>query len=306
MLVPAICPNCGGKLEVDDQKEAAVCECCGTPFITEKAINNYITQNNTYIHNTTIVNKDSADTLLQKGITQIEIGQYEDAIESFTAMSKDYPENWKSWFGLSLAMFNNMPIDGFHINERIYKILPDNVLEAIDEAVAPAEIENVERLEKKICNIQNDLEVLNEEKNTIEKSLEELKTNSSELFRNIFGWGGFGVVIGALSFFLGVFFLNTYSTMFGLFIMGGALYILYYFALVKTSSARSERSELEEEIEELEKEHRQLVKKIGSKKSKQNDYRTEQEELNQVLNDKLEAGGFETVADYYMEILKEY
>lgn len=40
-LVPAKCTNCGGALDVDPNQEAAVCKYCGTPFIVEKAINNY-------------------------------------------------------------------------------------------------------------------------------------------------------------------------------------------------------------------------------------------------------------------------
>lgn len=40
-LVPAICSQCGATLEVDPGQEAAVCRFCNTPFIVEKAINNY-------------------------------------------------------------------------------------------------------------------------------------------------------------------------------------------------------------------------------------------------------------------------
>lgn len=50
-MVPAKCTQCGGNIEVDDTHEAGICEFCGTPFITEKAINNY---NNTSINNVNI------------------------------------------------------------------------------------------------------------------------------------------------------------------------------------------------------------------------------------------------------------
>ncbi|MBR4800778.1 MAG: hypothetical protein IK048_03835 [Clostridia bacterium] len=50
-IVAAKCPSCGANLNVDDTKDAGICESCGTAFITEKAINNYITHN----HNTTNV-----------------------------------------------------------------------------------------------------------------------------------------------------------------------------------------------------------------------------------------------------------
>ena len=45
-LVAAVCPNCGGKINVDDTKEAGVCESCGTPFVTEKVIHQNVTNNN--------------------------------------------------------------------------------------------------------------------------------------------------------------------------------------------------------------------------------------------------------------------
>ena len=47
-LVKAICTNCGGSLEVDSSKEAAVCPFCKQAYIVEKAITNY---NNTYVNN---------------------------------------------------------------------------------------------------------------------------------------------------------------------------------------------------------------------------------------------------------------
>ena len=45
-LKPAICTQCGGQIEVDDSKEAGICQFCGTAFITEKVIHQYVTQNN--------------------------------------------------------------------------------------------------------------------------------------------------------------------------------------------------------------------------------------------------------------------
>lgn len=50
-LVPAKCTQCGGDVEVDNQKEAAICPFCGTAYIVEKAINNYAVNNNIYAQN---------------------------------------------------------------------------------------------------------------------------------------------------------------------------------------------------------------------------------------------------------------
>lgn len=43
-LVKAQCTNCGGALDVDDAKDAAICPFCNTPFIVEKAVNLYKTE----------------------------------------------------------------------------------------------------------------------------------------------------------------------------------------------------------------------------------------------------------------------
>ena len=43
-LVPAICTQCGAKLEVDPTKDAAVCQYCNTPFVVQKAVENYTVQ----------------------------------------------------------------------------------------------------------------------------------------------------------------------------------------------------------------------------------------------------------------------
>ena len=53
-LVPAVCTQCGGQVEVDPSQEAAVCKYCGTPFIVEKAIQNYSIQHATIEHVDTV------------------------------------------------------------------------------------------------------------------------------------------------------------------------------------------------------------------------------------------------------------
>lgn len=45
-LVNAKCTNCGANLTVDEAKDAAICQYCGSAFIVEKAINNYNVVNN--------------------------------------------------------------------------------------------------------------------------------------------------------------------------------------------------------------------------------------------------------------------
>ncbi len=58
-ITKAQCPNCGGALEVDPSKEAAVCPFCNTPYIVEKAITNYVTNvtNNIQAQSVNIINQ---------------------------------------------------------------------------------------------------------------------------------------------------------------------------------------------------------------------------------------------------------
>lgn len=67
-LVPAQCPNCSGKLNIDSEKDAAICQYCGTPFIVEKAITQYNTNNNFNIDNVTIVNNGNSDFEISGGV----------------------------------------------------------------------------------------------------------------------------------------------------------------------------------------------------------------------------------------------
>lgn len=55
-LVPAKCPQCGANIEIDDSKDAGICEYCGTAFITEKAINNYYTTNHINANVVNVIN----------------------------------------------------------------------------------------------------------------------------------------------------------------------------------------------------------------------------------------------------------
>lgn len=62
-LIAAKCTQCGANIEVDDSHETGICKYCGTPFITEKVINNY--NQNISIDNATInVQGDNIDNLL--------------------------------------------------------------------------------------------------------------------------------------------------------------------------------------------------------------------------------------------------
>ena len=66
-IVEAKCMNCGAALQVDNTKDAAVCPYCQTPFIIEKAINNYNISNNITAGTVNIIGGNSADFEIRAG-----------------------------------------------------------------------------------------------------------------------------------------------------------------------------------------------------------------------------------------------
>lgn len=66
-LVSAKCTNCGAFLEADNTKDAAICPYCGSPYIVEKAINNYNVINNISASVVNVYGGISADFVIRAG-----------------------------------------------------------------------------------------------------------------------------------------------------------------------------------------------------------------------------------------------
>ncbi|MBQ7277749.1 MAG: leucine-rich repeat protein [Clostridia bacterium] len=66
-LVSAKCTNCGANLEVDSVKDAAICPYCGSPYIVEKAINNFNVTNNINANVVNVFGGNSADFVIRAG-----------------------------------------------------------------------------------------------------------------------------------------------------------------------------------------------------------------------------------------------
>ena len=115
-MKPAICTQCGGTITVDETKEAGICQCCGMPFITEKAINNYITQNvHNVTHNVTenvtkIIygqEKDEGSDFFNRGLTLLELEDWVEACDAFNKAKKRSPQKAEYWFYSVVANSKN-------------------------------------------------------------------------------------------------------------------------------------------------------------------------------------------------------
>ncbi len=101
-LVPAKCTQCGANLQIDPANEATICPSCNTPFITEKAINNYNTTNVTNIGNihadTLVLQEESKYIQMIKGVEAlISLKKYEHAECDALNLIEEYPNKSKSY-----------------------------------------------------------------------------------------------------------------------------------------------------------------------------------------------------------------
>lgn len=101
-LVPAKCTQCGANIEIDDTKEAGICQHCGTAFITEKAITNYntyVTNNNNFAGANINVMGANVDNLIILANNAEEIGNYDEAKGYYSRVLEMQPTNCNALVG---------------------------------------------------------------------------------------------------------------------------------------------------------------------------------------------------------------
>lgn len=101
-LVDAKCTNCGAPLKVDNTKDAAICEFCGSAYIVKNAIQNYkyYVTNNISANNVIISSKGDIEKerLLSNAIKFVELGEYKKADELLLNIMNDYPGDYRGYW----------------------------------------------------------------------------------------------------------------------------------------------------------------------------------------------------------------
>ena len=108
-FVNARCTNCGGTLKVDSEKDAAICEYCGSTFIIEKAINYYHTINNNHITGSVVNIYGShdmgAEDYFEKALSYLRINERNDAAECMKEARRQKPDDGKiAFYSMIYAM----------------------------------------------------------------------------------------------------------------------------------------------------------------------------------------------------------
>lgn len=117
-MVPAVCTQCGASLEVDPREEAAVCSYCGTPFIVQKAIQQYTVAHASIEHaDVHVVKKGAVESVLDFADRQIrrsdekkqeeerkkreeEERKKEEARQRRGKVAGWFKKHWKVWAGI--------------------------------------------------------------------------------------------------------------------------------------------------------------------------------------------------------------
>ncbi len=97
-LKPAICTQCGGQIEVDDSKEAGICQFCGTAFITEKVIHQYVTQNNFAGATINIQGGVDDENLYMLARRAVEQNNVADILKYYGQLVERHPNDWEAVF----------------------------------------------------------------------------------------------------------------------------------------------------------------------------------------------------------------
>lgn len=182
-IVKAQCTSCGGTLDVDNSKDAAICPFCNTPYIVEKAIQQFNINNTNYIQNAVFYNtKESEAELLKRGIKQLELNVWKDAGDTFRQMTKLYPENYKGWLGLCIVNANlpEQDYDTDSLRKNAVSQCPDNQKDELSGAIVRSgdRIQaltdsinecntRIERMERSVGHLKDSIKK-NERENTIQ------------------------------------------------------------------------------------------------------------------------------------------
>lgn len=102
-LVKAQCTNCGGILEVDNAKEAAICPYCNTPYIVEKAINCFIT-------NITVTGDSIEQMLLDADTMLNRLHDLSSAEKKYSEIVNKFPSDYRGHLGLGDVYSNNRTV----------------------------------------------------------------------------------------------------------------------------------------------------------------------------------------------------
>lgn len=125
-FVAARCPQCGGEIQVDNQKDSGFCLHCGSKILVQEAI-----------RAVQIDNSHMVDTWMKLGKAALEANNYSEAYEYYTRVLEVKPDDWFAtlYKGYSAGLLSTW--EKPRIDELIYGIQKANAL--IDKTILSEE-----------------------------------------------------------------------------------------------------------------------------------------------------------------------
>lgn len=140
-LVSAMCPNCGAKLELDENMEKGFCMYCGSQILVQDAVQKYKIEISGRISVEGIL---SAEDFAKNGDTLVNIGNYTQAYDSFKELSEKYPDDYRGWWGMIRAMTSDFAIMPSETD--YYETIRNTAAEYFDYALKVADDSNRKKI----------------------------------------------------------------------------------------------------------------------------------------------------------------
>jgi DNA-directed RNA polymerase subunit RPC12/RpoP len=145
-FVAAICPQCGGELQLDNEKDTGFCMHCGSRIVIRDAIKAV-----------RIDNSHMIDTWMHMGNTAYEADNLSEAYDYYTKILEAQPDNWKATLNKAKSAAWQSTLANFRIKEALvgfaqaYNLAPENEKEALREQI----IAEVDKLSFSIVTLRS-------------------------------------------------------------------------------------------------------------------------------------------------------
>lgn len=121
-FVTATCPNCNSPLQIKEGQDFVKCEYCGTISSAPKAIEYHQHQSTSYNFSganpvVNFSNGQDLETLVKNADMHLKLKNYADAQSIYAKISKEYPHDYRGWWGLILVESRELTNADFYIEK---------------------------------------------------------------------------------------------------------------------------------------------------------------------------------------------
>lgn len=233
-FVQAKCENCGGLLQVDSSKKAAICPYCGTPYVVQDAINNYITNiGNLHADVVNVSNDTSAKARIDAAEAFMKLHKYDDAQKAFAEVSMLTPQDYRGWWGQVRAISKEFTekLDNKSALDKVYSLykstlvfVPNQEKYAIEQRFIAYYQPLVEYNTQRCNTLQQRIKNLEGECAKLQSSIDELKCQEyPQVGYMSSGLSGFlafilvaGIILALINGEIGIFILASIPLAIGL------------------------------------------------------------------------------------------